>query len=226
MSSEYLTLEGKKISTSKNYAIWIKDLIGNYEADSIRYFFIANGPEKKDADFSWREYINSHNGELLGAYGNFVNRSLAFIHKYWDGVVPQGTLNPETEKRIATLYEHVGSQIEEGAFKDALDEIFEFVRGANKFFDSEQPWITRTTDEKKCQDTLYQCVQIIANLAVLLAPFLPFSSEKVTRWLSIEINWAQKNVPAGFKLPEVEILFQRIDKKVIEIESEKLKSIL
>ncbi len=226
VSSEYLTLEGKKISTSKNYAIWIKDLIGKYEPDSIRYFFIANGPEKKDADFSWREYINSHNGELLGAYGNFVNRSLSFIHKYWDGVVPQGTLDPETEQKIVTLYEHVGSQIEEGAFKDALDEIFEFVRGANKFFDSEQPWITRTSDEIKCQDTLYQCVQIIANLAVLLAPFLPFSSEKVSRWLSIELNWAQKRIPAGFKLPEVEILFQRIDKKVIEIESEKLKSIL
>lgn len=226
VSSEYLTLEGKKISTSKNYAIWIKDLIGKYEPDSIRYFFIANGPEKKDADFSWREYINSHNGELLGAYGNFVNRSLAFIGKYWDGVVPQGTLKPETEQKIAALYGRVGKQIEDGAFKDALDEIFEFIRSANKFFDSEQPWITRTTDEVKCQDTLYQCVQIIANLAVLLAPFLPFSSEKVSKWLSIELNWAQKSVPAGFKLPEVEILFQRIDKKVIETESEKLKAIL
>ena len=226
VSSEYLTLEGKKISTSKNYAIWIKDLIGKYEPDSIRYFFIANGPEKKDADFSWREYINSHNGELLGAYGNFVNRSLAFISKYWDGVVPQGTLNPETEQKIAALYGRVGKQIEDGAFKDALDEIFDFIRSANKFFDSEQPWITRTTDEVKCQDTLYQCVQIIANLSVLLAPFLPFSSEKVSKWLSIELNWAQKSVPAGFKLPEVEILFQRIDKKVIETESEKLKAIL
>lgn len=226
VSSEYLTLEGKKISTSKNYAIWIKDLIGKYEPDSIRYFFIANGPEKKDADFSWREYINSHNGELLGAYGNFVNRSLAFISKYWDGVVPQGTLNQETEQKIAALYGRVGKQIEDGAFKDALDEIFEFIRSANKFFDSEQPWITRTTDEVKCQDTLYQCVQIIANLSVLLAPFLPFSSEKVSKWLSIELNWAQKSVPAGFKLPEVEILFQRIDKKVIETESEKLKASL
>ena len=226
VSSEYLTLEGKKISTSKNYAIWIKDLIGKYEPDSIRYFFIANGPEKKDADFSWREYINSHNGELLGAYGNFVNRSLAFIGKYWDGVVPQGALNPETEQKIAALYEHVGKQIEEGAFKDALDEIFEFVRSANKFFDSEQPWITRTTDDVKCQDTLYQCVQIIANLSVLLAPFLPFSSEKVSKWLSIDLDWTKKQISAGYKLSETEILFQRIDKKVIEEESGKLKAIL
>lgn len=144
--SEYMTLEGRKISTSKNYAIWIKDLLDNYEADSIRYFFIANGPEKKDADFSWREYINSHNGELFGAYGDFVNRSLTFIIKYWDGVVPEGALTPEINRNIEHLFTNVGRKIEEGNFKDALEEIFDLIRGANKFFDSEQPWITRTTD--------------------------------------------------------------------------------
>ncbi|NBH28914.1 DUF4368 domain-containing protein, partial [Lachnospiraceae bacterium] len=101
--SEYLTLEGRKISTSQNYAIWVKDLLNNYEADSIRYFFIANGPEKKDADFSWREYVHSHNSELLGAYGNFVNRTLAFIEKYCDGVVPQGSNNLELDNQIDRL---------------------------------------------------------------------------------------------------------------------------
>lgn len=226
VSSEYLTLEGKKISTSKNYAIWVKDLLENYEADSIRYFFIANGPEKKDADFSWREYINSHNGELLGAYGNFVNRSLAFITKYWDGVVPAGELNPEIKVKIDGLFECVGEKIEKGSFKEALDDVFEFVKGANKFFDAEQPWITRTEDEKKCQNTLYQCVQIIANLSILLEPFLPFSSEKVRGWLNVNLAWEPASVPFGYQLPEVEILFQRIDKKVIEIESEKLKAVL
>ena len=133
VSSEYLTLEGRKISTSQNYAIWVKDLLDHYEADSIRYFLIANGPEKKDADFSWREYVHSHNSELLGAYGNFVNRTLAFIEKYCDGVVPQGNNNMELDNQ------HVAS---------------------------------------------------------------------------------------GYLLPEVEILFQRIDKKVIEEETEKLKAIL
>lgn len=226
VSSEYLTLEGKKISTSKNYAIWVKDLLENYEADSIRYFFIANGPEKKDADFSWREYINSHNGELLGAYGNFVNRSLAFIAKYWGGVVPAGELNPEIKAKIDELFECVGEKIEKGSFKEALDDVFEFVRGANKFFDAEQPWITRTEDEKKCQNTLYQCVQVIANLSILLEPFLPFSSEKVRGWLNVNLAWEPASVPFGYQLPEVEILFQRIDKKVIEIESEKLKAVL
>ena len=95
VSSEYMTLEGRKISTSQNYAIWVKDLLNHYEADSIRYYFLANGPEKKDADFSWKEYVHSHNGELLGVYGNFINRSLTFILKYWNGIVPDGTENPE-----------------------------------------------------------------------------------------------------------------------------------
>lgn len=225
VSSEYLTLEGRKISTSQNYAIWVKDLLDNYEADSIRYFFIANGPEKKDADFSWREYVHSHNCELLGAYGNFVNRTLAFIEKYCDGVVPQGTNNIDLDNQIDSLYITVGKLIESGRFKDAINEIFEFVRNANKFFDTEQPWITRNTDKTACDNTLYQCVQIIANLAVLLSPFLPFSSEKVSKWLNISNKWERQHVTSGYLLPEVKILFQRIDKKVIEEETEKLKAL-
>lgn len=224
ISSEYLTLEGRKISTSQNYAIWVKDLLDHYEPDSIRYFFLANGPEKKDTDFSWREYVHSHNGELLGAYGNFVNRSLAFIAKYCGGIVPCGTDSPDITGQIDDLFLSVGRQIENGAFKDSIAEIFEFVRNANKFFDARQPWVTRTTDKAACDNTLYQCVQIIANLAVLLSPFLPFSSEKVLGWLKINNKWERKSIPAGYPLPDVEILFQRIDKKVIEIESEKLRT--
>lgn len=223
VSSEYLTIEGKKISTSQNYAIWVKDLLEKYEADSIRYFFLSNGPEKKDADFSWREYVHSHNGELLGTYGNFVNRSLAFIAKYCDGIVPAGTPAPDISRKIDQLFVSVGKQIESGAFKDAINEIFDFARSANRFFDAEKPWITRNTDKNACDNTLYQCVLMIANLAVLLWPFLPFSSEKVCKWLGIKHNWAKQSVPAGYHLPQTEILFQRIDKKVIEIETEKLK---
>lgn len=226
VSSEYMTLEGRKISTSRNYAIWVKDLLEHYEADSIRYYFLVNGPEKKDADFSWREYVHSHNGELLGAYGNFVNRSLAFIAKYCGGIVPNGTENPDIDKKIENLFVSVGRKIENGVFKDAIDEIFEFVRSANKFFDSEQPWITRTTDQAACENILFQCIQIIANLAVLLSPFLPFSSEKVCKWLSINNKWERQSVAAGYSLPEVELLFERIDKNVIDIEVQKLKSIL
>lgn len=168
VSSEYLTLEGRKISTSPNYAIWIKDLLEKYDPDSIRYYFLANGPEKKDADFSWREYVYSHNGELLGAYGNFVNRSLSFINKYWNGIVPDGIDNGNIREEIDRLYFAVGKLIKKGAFKDAIKEIFDYIRVANKFFDTEQPWITRVSNETACKNTLYQCVQIIANLAVLI----------------------------------------------------------
>lgn len=226
VSSEYLTLEGRKISTSQNYAIWVKELLDKYEADSIRYFFIANGPEKKDADFSWREYVHSHNSELLGAYGNFINRSLAFIAKYCDGVVPNGIDNPDLNIQIDELFISVGQQIENGTFKDAIDKIFDFVRSANKFFDTEQPWVTRNTDKTACDNTLYQCVQIIANLTVLLSPFLPFSSEKVLGWLNVSNKWERKLISAGYVLPEVGVLFQRLDKKIIDIETEKLRTIL
>ncbi|MBP5280869.1 MAG: methionine--tRNA ligase, partial [Lachnospiraceae bacterium] len=252
ISSEYLTLEGRKISTSRNYAIWVNELLDRFDADSIRYYFLANGPEKRDADFSWENYVNSHNGELLGAYGNFVNRTLAFIAKYYDVIVPEGTGDAFTageasasasalagtttaapagtatpaaadiSARIDALYASAGKKIESGDFRDCLGEIFEFVRFANKYFDTEQPWITRTSDPAKCADTLFNCVQIIANLAVLLAPFLPFSSEKVCKWLRLETTWKKQYVPAGYALPEISILFERIDKKVIAEESGRL----
>ncbi len=223
VSSEYLTLEGRKISTSQNYAIWVKDIVDRYDADSLRYYFLANGPEKKDADFSWREYVNSHNGELLGAYGNFVNRSLSFIRKYWNGVVPNGREDVQIDAEIKALYQTIGALIEKGAFKDAVNGIFSFVRWANKYFDTRTPWLTRTQDEADCQNTLYQCVQIIANLAVLLKPFLPFSSEKLCRWLLLDDRWQPHKVPAGYVLPEIQILFERLDKQVVTQEVEKLK---
>ncbi len=223
VSSEYLTLEGRKISTSQNYAIWARDIVDKYNPDSIRYFLIANGPEKKDADFSWREYVNSHNGELLGAYGNFVNRSLSFIRKYWNGIVPDGRVDPAIGSAIECLYGTTGDLIERGAFKDAIDGIFVFVRRANKYFDTETPWITRTSDHAACQNTLYQCVQIIANLAVLLSPFLPFSSDKICEWLNLDKNWQIHEVPGGYSLPEIRILFERIDKDTVGTEVDRLK---
>lgn len=225
VSSEYLTLEGRKISTSQNYAIWVKDIADRYDADSIRYFFLANGPEKKDADFSWREFINSHNGELLGAYGNFINRSLSFIIKYWDGIVPEGEPDKNICEQIDEVFAETGALIEKGAFKDAINGIFHFIRKSNKYFDTEAPWITRTADEKACKNTLFQCVQIIANLAVLLYPFLPFSSQKVCSWLDVRNCWERQSVKAGYHIPKIQILFERIDKSVIDQETEKLEKL-
>jgi methionyl-tRNA synthetase len=223
ISSEHLTLEGKKISTSKNWAVWAKDIVYRYNQDALRYFFIANGPEKRDTDFSWREFVERNNGELLGAYGNLVNRTLVFITKYYDSKIPVGTLDKEIETRIIALYPSVGQKIESGQFKDALDTIFDFVRFGNKYYDSEEPWKTRTADPKKCDITIFNCVQIIANLAVLLQPFLPFSSEKIFAWLNLDREWKPQSVLQGHTLPEISILFERIDKSVIDDETSRLK---
>ncbi|MBU3201951.1 methionine--tRNA ligase [Clostridium estertheticum] len=227
ISSEYVTLEGKKISTSKNWAVWIDYLIEKYDPDLIRYFFITNGPEKRDTNFSWLEFINSNNGELLGAYGNFVNRTLVFINKYFDNKIPKGTINGELKEKTNQLFVSAGDKIEKGNFKDSLDEIFEFVRSSNKYYDAEKPWVTRVTDPEKCNSTIFNCVQIIANLSVLLNPFLPFSSSKIQNWLSISsisANWCIKFVESGLVIPTVDILFKRIDKKVIDEEIKNLSN--
>ncbi len=223
VSSEYLTLEGRKISTSGNWAIWLKDILGRYHPDSLRYYLTANGPERRDADFSWREYLNSHNSELLGAYGNFINRSLAFVEKYYDCIIPDGTLDRDIEERIGRAFLSVGGKIEKTNLRDALDEIFELVRFGNKYFDAEKPWDTRTHNPAACQNTIFNCVQLIANLSVLLAPYLPFSSEKVHGWLELDTRWEPQFVGSGFRIPKPELLFERLDKKIVEYELEQLK---
>jgi len=263
ISSEYMTLEGKKISTSNNWAVWAKDMLERYDPDSIRYFLIANGPEQRDTDFTWTEFVSSHNGELLGAYGNFVNRSLKFIEKFFDRTVPGNpSAEPEADvtarsdagtgsvtapgrpsgdigsiyasatdsrsaemlKELQALYPSVGTQIEHGCFKAALETIFAYIRKANKYFDEQQPWITVKSDIQKCGETMSTCVQIIANLSVLLEPFLPFSSEKIKNMLSMDCaGWHPVGIPAGLKLGRVDILFDRIDKKAIDEELERLR---
>ncbi|NTV91196.1 MAG: class I tRNA ligase family protein, partial [Clostridiales bacterium] len=175
-------------------------------------FFIANGPEKRDSDFSKREFINNCNGELVGAYGNFVNRNLAFITRYFDGVVPEGRLEVDIASKIEELFVSAGARIEQGRFKEALEEIFGFVRFSNKYFDSEKPWETRKSDISACGSTLFNCVQIIANTAVLLSPFLPFSSDRIFGWLGLKSEWRCQFVESGFVLPETGILFERIGK--------------
>lgn len=146
ISSEYLTLEGRRISTSQNWAIWIKDIVDLYNPDSLRYFFTVNGPEKRDTDFSWREFVERNNSELLGSYGNLVNRTLVFIEKYLGGIIPYGTINTVLKDNIRNIYSDVGAKIEKGQFKDAIEVIFEFVRFGNRYFDVNEPWKTRETD--------------------------------------------------------------------------------
>jgi len=223
ISSEFLTLEGRKISTSQNWAIWIKDIVDRYDPDSIRYFIIASGPEKRDTDWTWREFVNSHNGELLGAWGNFVNRTLAFVYKYFDGIVPDGKPDSEIADKTSIIFQSVGNLIENGSLKEVIYTAFEFVRYGNKFFDTQRPWETRNTDIPACSTAIFNCVQMIANLAILLEPFLPFSSAKIRGWLSVDNRWEPKIVNFGYKIPEPELLFDRLDKSVIDEELERLR---
>ncbi|PGC29288.1 methionine--tRNA ligase [Bacillus pseudomycoides] len=222
VSNEYLTVERRKLSTSKNWAVWVPDILERYDPDSIRYFLTINAPENRDTNFSWREFIYSHNSELLGAYGNFVNRTLKFIEKYYDGAVPKGHINPELKERIEELYRSVGNVIEQAHFKVAVETIFETVRFANKYFDEQAPWKQREEEPVACEETIYTCVYFIVNFAQLLEPFLPFSSERVRNMLAItNTGWKCENI-----LPErinhVQPLFERIDIKQIEKEVERL----
>lgn len=224
ISCEYMTLEGKKFSTSNNWAVWVPDILSRYQPDSIRYFLIANGPENRDTDFSWREFIHSHNGELLGAFGNFVNRTLAFIDKSFGGCVPEGTLSEEWEDTIKDLYLKSGALIEEGRLKEAIELIFTCVRRANKYFDEQKPWVQIKEDREACGHTLNTCVQIIVNLSNLLHPFIPFSCEEIRRFLSLEQPvWRLTSVPANRKIQSLKLLFERIDSSRIEEETSLLE---
>ncbi|MBA2175842.1 methionine--tRNA ligase [Halobacillus locisalis] len=222
VSNEYLTLEHKKLSTSRNWAVWVNDLLKRYDPDSIRYFLTINAPENRDADFSWREFIYSHNSELLGAYGNFVNRTLKFIEKSFDAQVPEGEINEEVRVEVNRLYERIGTFIANTQFKNSLEEIFDWIRYGNKYFDEQKPWIQVKEDRQSCKDTLATCTYIIANLAQLLHPFLPFSSEKVKRMLNLEdLGW-EEVIVEDVHLNEIKPLFDRIDKETINEELEAL----
>ena len=211
ISSEYLTLEGRKISTSLNWAIWAKDIVKEYNPDSIRYFFIVNGPEKRDTDFSKREFVEQNNSELVGAWGNLVNRTLAFAKKYLNNSFSPITPSKEIKEKVQEYYKEIGEKIEKGNFKDAIESIFELVRYGNKYYDTNEPWKTRNSDLEKCKDTIYNCTYLIGNLAILLQPFLPFSSNKVIEWLGLTNQWKEQNYNLESLPDSFGILFSKIE---------------
>lgn len=225
ISSEYITLEGRKISTSNNWALWVPELIEKYNSDLIRYFFIANNPEKRDADFTWRDFINRNDGELLGAYGNLVNRTLVFAKKNFQGRIPKGIVDESIKEKLQELYKVVGEEIQGGNLKNGLDCIFDFIRSINKYFDEETPWLTINDNKEKCENTIYNCIYAIANAANLLNPYLPESSLKLKAWLKFkDFTWEVVTVETGIEIGDFHILFERIDKKIINEETAKLSS--
>ncbi|WP_442599579.1 methionine--tRNA ligase [Neobacillus sp. D3-1R] len=224
VSNEYLTVEKKKLSTSRNWAVWVPEFLDKYHPDSIRYFLTINAPENRDTDFSWREFIYRHNSELLGAYGNLVNRTFKFIEKYYNNTIPTGIIEKEIESDIQLLYKKIGNCIENAEFKEALSEIFTSIRKANKFFDEEQPWKKIVEDKPYCDHTISNCVYLIANLTQLLSPFLPFSTKEVKEMMGVEKwNWKPINRCSN-KLTIIRPLFERIDLKIIDEELFKLSN--
>lgn len=225
ISNEYMTLEKKKISTSRNWAVWVPELLERYHPDTVRYFLTMNAPENRDTDFSWREFIYSHNSELLGAFGNFVNRTLKFIEKSFNSIVPQAEVDVNVLKSTHALYKEAGDLIEKGHFKQSLESIFAYVRDANRYFDERQPWIQLNEDIEGCKQTLATCTFIIGNLTQLLQPFLPFAVENLKQMLQVEgCSWTvQEQLPA--KLAPVKPLYERLDVQLIEEEVAKLAQI-
>lgn len=223
ISSEYLTIEGKKLSTSRNWAVWVPDVLERYNPDSFRYFLTINGPEKRDSDFSWREFVYRHNAELLGAFGNLVNRTVVFVEKSFEGAVPEGFLDAEFQRNIPNTYLAVGKKIEKGEFKSAADEVFSLVRYTNKYFDEQQPWKQIKADREACGHTLYNCIQVIANLSVLLSPILPFTCQKLQNILALTADrWKPVSLPPFHRLNQSAILFTRLDEQTAERESSRL----
>lgn len=167
-----------------------------------------NAPENRDTDFSWREFIYSHNSELLGGYGNLVNRTFKFIQKYYGSQVPQDTIQPEIQAEIKKVYQTVGKQ--------------KLVRFTNKYFDEQKPWKRIEEDKLACDKTIFNCTIVIVNLAQLLAPFLPFTSSELNKMLGQEeLSWEFIHATPT-TIGDVKPLFERIDVKTIEEEVEKL----
>ena len=213
LSSEYLTLEGRKISTSRNWAVWIRDLLADYPADSVRYYLLTNNPEKRDADFSRQAFVQCHNGELVGAFGNFVNRIFQFLKKYRDGVTPNEPCDEIIQTSINLAYQDSGTLIEAGEIKAALERIFQLIRQLNQYFDREKPWVTRHTDPDACDRALATCLHGIVNLSQLFGPYLPFVSSRIRQDLQLQADpgWFYAPCPCGRVLGEVTLLFPRLE---------------
>ena len=223
ISSEHLKLEGKAFSSAKNWAIWAEYVAKNYNIDSFRYYLALNSPEEKDTDFTWRDYINVNNFDLSGNLGSFVTKVVAFINKKYNGRIPNGKISKSLKEEIFNLYFQVGDNIEEGHFKESLNIIMNFCKRQSKYFESSNVWALVNENPTKCSEIIYNSIQVIANLANLLEPFMPKTCEKIRKALNIkEPIWSYVEVN-NLKLCEIDILFPKIDKRRAIEEVNRLK---
>jgi len=232
-ANEFLNLEDDKISTSRNWAVWLHEYLVDLpgKQDVLRYVLTANAPETKDNNFTWKDFQERNNSELVAVYGNFVNRALQLTKKYWDGVVPAcGELQEVDEKAIAEfkdVKEKVEQYLNVFKFREAQKEAMNLARIGNRYITECEPWKVWKTDPKRVETILNISLQLVANLAIAFEPFLPFSSEKLRKMINMpNFEWTQLGstdlLKAGTQLGEPELLFEKIEDEIIERQLQKL----
>ena len=231
-ANEFLNLEGDKISTSRNWAVWLHEYLVEFpgKQDVLRYVLTANAPETKDNDFTWKDFQTRNNSELVAIYGNFINRTLVLTQKYFANRVPErGELtdyDKEVLAEIPQIVERVEKSLETFHFRDALKEAMNLARLGNKYLADTEPWKVIKTDEGRVKTILNICLQISANLSTLMEPFMPFSSQKLREFMNIDvIDWGKMGdgvIPAGHELGEAGLLFEKIEDATIQAQIDKL----
>ena len=234
-ANEFLNLENDKISTSRNWAVWLHEYLVDMpgKQDVLRYVLTANAPETKDNNFTWKDFQDRNNNELVAVYGNFVNRALQLTKKYWNGVVPACGELTDVDKAALEEFKDVKEKVErlleQFKFRDAQFEAMNLARIGNKYITDCEPWKVWKLDPKRCETILNICLQLTANLAIAFEPFLPFSSKKLREMLNISsFEWEQLGstnlLTAGHQLGEPALLFEKIEDEVIQKQLDKLEA--
>ncbi len=232
-ANEFLNLENDKISTSRNWAVWLHEYLEEFpgKEDVLKYVLTANAPETKDNDFTWKDFQNRNNNELVAVLGNFVNRALVLTQKYYDGEVPaRGELSDHDKETLAEIEKikgEVEKSIDSFRIRESLKNAMDLARLGNKYLADEEPWKVVKTDAERVKTVMNICLQITANLTICLEPFLPFSMDKLRCFLNLEkMDWIKLGetdlLPSGHKVNKPELLFEKIEDKVIEAQLQKL----
>ena len=229
---EFLNLENDKISTSRNWAVWAHEYVEEFpgQQDVLRYSLLSSAPETKDNNFTWKDFQTKNNSELVGIFGNFINRVAVLIHKYYDGIVPVGNENADEVKEITKAATEVETFLENYEFRNALTSMMNLARFGNQYLQIEEPWKTIKTDPEKAANSLFIAAQIAVGLAQICEPFLPFSAEKLQKMFNVsQMNWADLKeekilIKTGHQINEASLLFSKIEDETIEFQIQKLEN--
>ncbi len=234
-ANEFLNLEGDKISTSRNWAVWLHEYLEDFpnKQDVLKYVLCANAPETKDNDFTWKDFQTRNNSELVAILGNFINRTMVLTHKYFEGKVPKtnelNDLDKQTIEEIKTYPQKIGTLIETYKFRDALFELMNLARLGNKYLTENEPWKTYKTDVQRTETVLNISLQICANLSILMEPFIQFSAKKLQQMLNLKpLKWYQAGncslLEEGIQINTPVLLFERIEDTDIQKQLDKLEA--